>query len=63
MKRPIVLFVLWMVCGVVGAAQAPTSGRQVFSRGAIAKAVSYEAVTLASPQDPRSEWSRIYVRP
>jgi hypothetical protein len=40
-------------------AQAPSLARPVFTRQAITAALSHATETIAAPQDPRHDWSRL----
>lgn len=53
------LFVLWLSGGTAAMAQAPGSARPVFTRQAITAALSHVTATIAAPQDPRDDWSRL----
>lgn len=54
-----VLFVLWLTGGTAAMAQTPGSARPVFTREAITAALSHVTATIAAPQDPRDDWSRL----
>jgi hypothetical protein len=53
------LFVLWLAGGTAAMAQAPGSARPVFTGQAITAALSHVTATIAAPQDPRDDWSRL----
>lgn len=55
----IALVVLWIASGTAGMAQEASPARPVFTRDAISRALSGITATLAAPQDPRSDWSRL----
>ena len=53
------LFVLWLAGDTAAMAQASDSARPVFTRQAITAALSHMTATIAAPQDPRYDWSRL----
>ena len=55
------LFIIWLAGGTAAMAQALGPARPVFTREAIAAALSQVPPTTAVPQDPRSDWSRLQV--
>ena len=52
------LFVLWLAGGTAAMAQVPGSARPVFTRQALT-ALAHVTATIAAPQDPRYDWSRL----
>ena len=53
------LFVLWLAGDTAATAQASDPARPVFTRQAITVALSHMTATIAAPQDPRTDWSRL----